>query len=197
MLLSTPDTVFNRILLKRMKQAVDLKLRDEQVYIRQNRFCVDQIASLCITMEQSQEQNSLIYINFIDYEKALDRSTMLKVLKYHENPEKITGLMKSSYEETNCRVNRSGQLSNSFEITTRIWLDFLFLLVVDWILKTSTKVKKAMEYSGQPRMNKMIEILLIPSHSCHTTTSRQRTRTNVLQQHHRQLGGISTRRKHI
>ena len=58
MLLSTPGKVLNRVLLERMKEAVDLKLRDQQAGFRRNRSCADQIASLRIIVEQSLEWNS-------------------------------------------------------------------------------------------------------------------------------------------
>ena len=72
MLLSTPGKVLNRILLERMKEAVDPKLRDQQAGFRRNRSSADQIASLRIIVEQSLEWNIPLYINFIDYEKAFD-----------------------------------------------------------------------------------------------------------------------------
>ena len=58
MLLSTQGKVMNRVLLERMKEAVDPKLRDQQAGFRRNRSCADQIASLCVIMEQSLEWNS-------------------------------------------------------------------------------------------------------------------------------------------
>ena len=58
MLLSTPGKVLNRVLLERMKEAVDPKLRDQQAGFRRNRSCADQIASLRIIVEQSLEWNS-------------------------------------------------------------------------------------------------------------------------------------------
>ena len=81
MLLSTPDTVLNRVLLERMKEAVDPKLRDQQAGFRRNRSCADQIASLRIIVEW----NSPLYINFIDYENAfdsVDTETMWKLLRH-------------------------------------------------------------------------------------------------------------------
>ena len=63
MLLSTPGKALNRVLLERMKEAVDPNLRDQQAGF-QNRFCADQIASLRIIVEQSLEWNSPLYINF-------------------------------------------------------------------------------------------------------------------------------------
>ena len=71
MLLSAPGKVLNRILLERMKEAVDPKFRGQQAGFRQNRSCADQIASLRIIVDQSLEWTSPLYINFIDYKKAL------------------------------------------------------------------------------------------------------------------------------
>ena len=53
MLLSAPVKVLNRVLLERMKEAVDPKLRDQQVGFRRNKSCADQITSLRIIVEQS------------------------------------------------------------------------------------------------------------------------------------------------
>ena len=55
MLLSVPGNVLNRILLQRMKEAVDPQLRDQQAGFRRNRSCAEQIASLRIIIEQSLE----------------------------------------------------------------------------------------------------------------------------------------------
>ena len=71
-LLSVPGKVLNRVILDRMKDAVDQQLRDEQAGFRKNRSCVDQIATLRIIIEQSLEWNSPLYVNFVDYEKAFD-----------------------------------------------------------------------------------------------------------------------------
>ena len=66
-LLSIPGKVFNRIVLNRMKDEVDTKLRDHQAGFRKDRSCTDQIATLQIIVEQSLEWNTPLYINFIDY----------------------------------------------------------------------------------------------------------------------------------
>ncbi|VDO62624.1 unnamed protein product [Schistosoma margrebowiei] len=71
-LLSAPGKAFNRVLLNRMKDAVDAKLRDQQAGFRKDRSCTDRIATLRIIVEQSIERNSSLYINFIDYDKAFD-----------------------------------------------------------------------------------------------------------------------------
>lgn len=57
----TLGKVFNRVILNRLK---------EQVKLASTR--TDQIATLCIIIEQSMEWSSPLYINFIDHEKAFD-----------------------------------------------------------------------------------------------------------------------------
>ena len=146
MLLSVPGKVLNRVLLERMKEAVDHKLRDQQAGFRSNRSCADQIATLRIIVEQSLEWNSPLYINFIDYEKAfdsVDRDTLWKLLRHYGVPEKITSLIRCIYQDMNCRVTHAGQLSECFEVKTGVrqgclLSPFLFLLVIDWIMKTTT-----------------------------------------------------------
>ena len=55
MLLSVPSKVLNRIILERVREAVNPKLRDQQAGFRRNRSCLDQIASLRIIVDQSME----------------------------------------------------------------------------------------------------------------------------------------------
>ena len=123
MLLSTPGKVPNRVLLKRMKEAVDPKLRDQQAGFQRNRSCADQITNLRIIVEQSLEWNSPLYINFIDYEKAfdsVDRKTMWKLLRHYGVPEKIISLTQCTFQDTCCRIAHAGQLSESFEVKTGV-----------------------------------------------------------------------------
>nr|KAG5710957.1 hypothetical protein BaRGS_013691 [Batillaria attramentaria] len=149
-LLSVPGKVFNRILLERMKGAVDPLLRDQQAGFRQNRSCVDQIATLRIIVEQSLEWNSPLYINFVDYEKAfdsVDRETLWKLLRHYGVPTKLVNLIKNSYDGMTCRIIHGGQLTDSFHVKTGVrqgclLSPFLFLLAIDWIMKTSTAQRR-------------------------------------------------------
>ncbi|VDP50123.1 unnamed protein product [Schistosoma mattheei] len=129
-----------------MKDCVDAQLRDQQAGFRMDRSCTDQIPTLRIIVEQSVEWNSSLYINFIDYEKAFDRvnrTTLWKLLRYHGVPQKIVNIIRNSYNGLHCKIVHGGQLTKSFEVKTGVrqgclLSPFLFLLVIDWIMKTST-----------------------------------------------------------
>ncbi|CAH8493033.1 unnamed protein product [Schistosoma haematobium] len=161
-LLSIPGKVFNRLLLNRMKDAVDAQLRDQQAGFRKDRSCTDQIATLRIIGEQSVEWNSSLYINFIDYEKAfdsVDSRTLWKLLRHYGVPEKIVNIIRNSYDGLQCKVVHGGQLTDAFQVRTGVrqgclLSPFLFLLVVDWIMKTSTfEGKHGIRWTAQNQLD--------------------------------------------
>ena len=150
MLLSVPGKVLNRIILERLKNEVDNILRDHQAGFRQDRGCIDQIATLRIIVEQSMEFDSSLYINFVDYEKAfdsLDRDTLWKLLQHYGIPEKIITLIRNTYDGMTCKVTHAGRLTDSFPVKTGVrqgclLSPFMFLVAIDWIMKTTTKNRR-------------------------------------------------------
>src|ERR1700729_2861994 len=155
-LLSMPGKILSRIILERLKEETKAKLREEQAGFRQNRSCIDQIATLRIIVEQSIEWNSSLYINFVDYEKAfdsLDRETLWKLLRHYGVPEKITNLIRKMYESMSGRVIHEGQLTEPFEIKTGVrqgclLSPFLFLLAIDWTMRaTMTGRRNGVQWS--------------------------------------------------
>ena len=85
-------------------------------------------------------------INFTDYEKAFDSvdgETMWKVLRDYGVPEKIVSLIWYTFQDMSYRTAHTDQLSESFEVKTGVQQGcllspFLFLLVINWIMKTTT-----------------------------------------------------------
>ena len=91
MLLTIPSKVLTRVILNRMRVAVDEVLRDEQAGFRKDCSCTDQIATLRIIVEQSIEWSSPLYLLFMDFEKAfdsLDREAMWRILRHYGIPNK-------------------------------------------------------------------------------------------------------------
>ncbi|VDP38229.1 unnamed protein product [Schistosoma curassoni] len=100
-----------------MKDAVDAQLRDQQAGFRKDQSCTDQIATLRIIVEQSIEWNSSLYINFIDYEKAVDsvdKRTLWKNFRHYGVPKKIVSIIRDSYDGLQCKVVHRGLLTYVF-----------------------------------------------------------------------------------
>ena len=67
---------------------------------------------------------------------------MWKLLRQYRVPERIISLIRRTFQDMSCRAAHAGQLSESFEVKTVVWQwcllsPFLFLLVIDWIMKTT------------------------------------------------------------
>ena len=68
---------------------------------------------------------------------------MWKLLRHDGVPEKIISLIRCTFQDMSCRTAHAGQLSESFEVKTGVrqgcpLSPFLFLLLIDWIMKTTT-----------------------------------------------------------
>ena len=62
-------------------------------------------------------------------------------------PRKLVNMIKTSYEGMSCRVIHEGQLTKNFEVRTGVrqgclLSPFLFILVIDLVMKTATKEKR-------------------------------------------------------
>ena len=150
MLLSIPSKILTRVILERIKEALDTALREEQAGFRQERSCTDHIATLRILMEQSIEWQSPLYAVFVDFQKAfdsVDREVIWKLMQHYGFPPKLITLIQQLYSNSACQVIHDGKLSEPFQVQTGVRQGCLlsptiFLLVVDWIMRRSTHNKK-------------------------------------------------------
>ena len=146
-MLSVPGKILSQIILQRLIDALEEILRDQQMGFRKNRSCTDHIATLRIIAEQSLEWNSSLYITFIDFEKAfdsVDHNTLWKILRHYGIPEKFIAIIQQSYYNSQIRVIHNRELTPPFSVKTGvrqgcILSPMLFLLVIDWIMKTTTE----------------------------------------------------------
>ena len=123
MLLSIASKILCRIILDRIKDALDEELRDEQAGFRKDRSCCDQIATLRIVVEQSHAWNSQLYLVFVDFEKAfdsIDRNVLWKLLQGYGLPAKIINMIKLFYEGFQARVLHDGDLTEEFDMGTGV-----------------------------------------------------------------------------
>ena len=101
MMLNMERKVFCRVILERIKTALEQKLREDQVGFRAGRSRMDQIATLKIIVEQSIEWQSGLYIHFIDFKRAFDsisREVLWRLLWHYGMPAKIITIIRDLYK---------------------------------------------------------------------------------------------------
>jgi len=73
----------------------------------------------CIILEQSTEWQAILYVTFIDSEKASDfvkREIMLLTLQECGIPRKIIQIIKILYDGFECKISHEGKLSDFTEV---------------------------------------------------------------------------------
>ncbi|VDP36481.1 unnamed protein product [Schistosoma margrebowiei] len=97
--------------------------------------------------------------NIQDEALNVDRRTLWKRLRHYGVSEKIFNIIRNSYDGLQCKVVHGGQLTDAFEVRTGVrqgclLYPFLFLLVVDWIMKTSTSGgKHGIQWTAQNQLD--------------------------------------------
>ncbi|KAI8496360.1 hypothetical protein Bbelb_256590 [Branchiostoma belcheri] len=146
-LISIPGKVFCAVLLRRLKKAVDSKLREEQAGFRSNRSCTEQIFTLRNIIDQCLEHQTPLVLNFIDFKKAFDsihRASLWDIAASYGIPEQFVNAFKSLYANSRCCVRTEGGTTDFFDIVTGvrqgcILSPFLFLLTIDFVLRKTTE----------------------------------------------------------
>ena len=144
-LLSIVAKILGKIIIDRIRDGVDCRLRKEQAGYRKGRGTTEQVFILRNIIEQVDEWQATLYLNFIDFEKAFDsihRESMWIILSKYGIPEKIIRIVRVFYEDYECAVEDQGEICSWFRIKTGVkqgcnMSGFLFLIVMDWIMNRS------------------------------------------------------------
>jgi len=118
-------------------------LRKEQARFRKHRSCIDLVKTLRIILEQSVEWQAILYVTFIDFEKAFDSvktEIMWLTLQEYGIPRKIIQIIKILYDGFKCKISHKGKLSDFTEVRNGvrqgcILSPTLFLLILDGVMK--------------------------------------------------------------
>jgi len=94
---------------------VEQHLRKEQAGFRKHRSCVD----LRIILEQSIEWQAILYVTFIDFEKAFDyvkREIKWLALQECGIAREIMEIIQILYDGFKCKISHEGKLSDFIEV---------------------------------------------------------------------------------
>ena len=125
-------------------------LGKEQSGFCKHQSCVDLINILRIILEQRVEWQAILYVTFIDFDKAFDfvkREVMWLTLKEYSIPRKITQIIKMLYDKFRCKISYEGKLSEFIEFRNGVRQGYilsptLFLLILDRVMKTVKGFRK-------------------------------------------------------
>ena len=100
-LLSVAGKILGRIIIDRLRNGVDKRLRMEQAGYRNGRGTTEQVFVLRNILEQVNEWQSTLYLGFVDFEKAFDsvhRASLWIIMKKYGIPEKLVRMVKLFYD---------------------------------------------------------------------------------------------------
>jgi hypothetical protein len=121
-LLAVISKIFNKIILERIKNSLEMSLRKEQAGFHHNRSCIDQINTLRVIIEQSVEFQSPLYMLFVDHETAfnsLNRAWIWNELKARGLPSKFINIIKLRYILNRLRWSRGSVLAFGTQVPWR------------------------------------------------------------------------------
>ena len=146
-LLPVVSKILGRIMIDRIRIGIDDRLCKEQAGFRSGRGTTEQIFILCNILEQVNEWQATLYVNFVAFKKAFDsvhRNGLWMIMNQYGIPQKIINIVKVLYDGFECAVVEEDATSEWFELTTGVkqgctMSGFLFLLIVDWVIRHTVK----------------------------------------------------------
>ena len=145
MLQSIPRKALTRIILERVKTALDKQAgrHDEQAGFCQERSCTEHIVT--IISKQSLDWQTL----FVDFQQVLNsvnRNVIWGLMYHYGFPTKFVNIIPQLYEDATCQIIHKRKLTEPFSVTISFrqgcLLSPTILLMDDWIMRQSTAGKK-------------------------------------------------------
>ena len=142
--------IFNRMILNRIRSAIDPKLRINQNGFRPGRTTVAQILALRRIIEGVKQKNLPAVLTFIDFKKAFDsihRNKMMNILKAYGIPPNLLNAIGNMYTNTRAKVITPDGETEEFDISAGVLqgdtlAPFLFVIVLDYALRQATDGKE-------------------------------------------------------
>ncbi|RXM33269.1 LINE-1 retrotransposable element ORF2 protein [Acipenser ruthenus] len=152
-LLSITGKAFMKIIQSRLQKHREQTSREEQAGFRPNRGCCDQIFAIRQLMEERIRCGKRTIIVFIDFKSAFDCvhwPALWRALETEHVLDKITRLLKMSYDGLTSCVRIWNELSEEFPIQTRVCQGdvaspLLFNTVIDAVMRKAFEGRRGVQ----------------------------------------------------
>ena len=158
-LLPIAAKIYNKLLLNRLRPALGPILRKNQNGFRPGRSTLGQILTLRRIIEEITLCNKTAALIFVDFSKAFDsvnREKMFEILGLYGIPSEIIDAIKVLYSNTCSSILTPDGETEPFDVVTGILqgdtlAPFLFIIVIDYIMRTSVDTINEKGFQYQPR----------------------------------------------
>ena len=135
--------LYNRLILNRIRPALEPHMRYNQNGFRPKRTTTAQVLALRRIIEEVRKNKLPSVMVFIDFKKAFDtinRQKMIKILTAYGIPTRIIQAISDMYRNTRARVQTPDGLTEEFQIKTGVLqgdtlAPYLFIIVLDYALR--------------------------------------------------------------
>ena len=147
--------ITNKLILNRIRPAIDKHLRTNQNGFRPGRSTIAHILALRRLIEGVRRNNLKCIIIFIDFRKAFDsihRERMMKILKAYDIPDNLLGAIKLMYENTKARVLSPDGETELFDILAGVLqgdtlAPYLFAIVLDYAMRKALEGREDLGFT--------------------------------------------------
>ena len=158
-LLPIAAKIYNKLILNRLRPKLEQILRKNQNGFRPGRSTLGQILTLRRIIEEITFCNKTAALIFVDFSKAFDsvnREKMFEILELYGIPTETIEAIKVLYTNTRSSIITPDGETESFDILSGILqgdtlAPFLFIIVIDYIMRISVDTMKENGLLYQPR----------------------------------------------
>ena len=161
--------LFNRVLLVRLRERLEMLLLPWQAGFRPGRNTVEQITCLRMAVDPCCARKRNMVVTFVDFSKAfdsVDRRALRDILAFYNIPDIVINAIMSLYTDTTACVRTSSGCTDEFDTTSGVLqgdtlAPYLFVIVMDYIIRISLTVEDG--YTVRRRMSARHPAIRIPA----------------------------------
>jgi hypothetical protein len=144
--MSVSAKLYNKLLLERLRDKLDAKLRYNQNGFRSLRSTAQHVLSLRRLFEEVKDSSTAKLVSiFIDFSKAFDSidwNYIENILLSYGVPNELVEAIMSIYYGAKAAVKANGNISDSFDLGVGVLqgdtlAPYLFVIVLDWVMRNA------------------------------------------------------------